>query len=232
MVSLELEARLDNLLATAKEETADIDLFAPMPERAECPLCMIPLPLLESEIAFAQCCGKQICTGCVQKELISDIKNGGLGAIDDHKCAFCREPAPMGKQRMKGIKKLVKKLMKRNHPEAFFQMAGLYNSGEPGLLQSATRALELYTRAAELGHTEAYLIIGSYYGQGIAVEQDESKAFEFFEVGAKKGSYNAHIWLAKFHGSNGNIQKFINHLKVAASAGCQRSKWCNDGIQG
>lgn len=132
----------------------------------------------------------------------------------------------MGQQRMKEMKKLVKKLMKRDHPEAHSQMAALYEDGN-GVLQSDTRALELYTRAAELGHTEAYLFIGSYYGQGIAVEQDESKAFEFFEVGAKKGSYNAHIWLAKFHGSNGNMQKFIEHLKVAAKAGCQISM---DGV--
>ena len=43
MVSLELEARLDNLLATAQKETADIDLFAPIPDKNECPMCMIPL---------------------------------------------------------------------------------------------------------------------------------------------------------------------------------------------
>ena len=35
MVSLELEARLDNLLATAQEETKDIDLFAPIQERED-----------------------------------------------------------------------------------------------------------------------------------------------------------------------------------------------------
>ena len=34
MASLELEARLDNLLATAQEETKDIDLFAPIPAHA------------------------------------------------------------------------------------------------------------------------------------------------------------------------------------------------------
>ena len=44
MVSLELEARLDNLLATAQEETAD--MFAPIPEKEECPICLLPLPLL------------------------------------------------------------------------------------------------------------------------------------------------------------------------------------------
>ena len=36
MTSLELETRLDNLLATAQIETAAIDLYAPMAEREEC----------------------------------------------------------------------------------------------------------------------------------------------------------------------------------------------------
>ena len=33
MTTLELEARLDNLLSTAQIETADIDIFAPIAER-------------------------------------------------------------------------------------------------------------------------------------------------------------------------------------------------------
>ena len=46
MVSLELEARLDNLLSTAQAETANIDLFAPIQEKEECPICLIPLPFM------------------------------------------------------------------------------------------------------------------------------------------------------------------------------------------
>ena len=50
--NLELEARLDNLLSTAQAETAAIDLYAPIAEREECPICMIPLPIKESETVF------------------------------------------------------------------------------------------------------------------------------------------------------------------------------------
>jgi len=34
----ELEARLNNLLSTAQVETKDIDLFAPIEEKEECPI--------------------------------------------------------------------------------------------------------------------------------------------------------------------------------------------------
>jgi hypothetical protein len=69
MATLDLEARLDNLLATAQEETKDIDLFAPIQEREECPICMIPLPMRDDETVFKLCCGKVICSGCVYKNV-------------------------------------------------------------------------------------------------------------------------------------------------------------------
>ena len=215
MVSLELEARLDNLLSTAQAETANIDLFAPITEREECPICLLPLPIIENESAFMQCCGKTICAGCVYRHFLTDIKNGGGQCDDDSlKCAFCRQlPLPTNP-----IKK-VKKLMKKNHPEAFLQMADKYESGE-GVLQSNTRALDLYTRSAELGFFEAFVHIGRHYYTGTVVEKDYSKVLAFYEVAAKKGSIYAHRWLALFHESERNEdQHKIGHLKVAASAG-------------
>lgn len=63
MVSLELEARLDNLLSTAQTETADIDLFEPINEKEECPICMIPLLPADTDATFMYCCGKNVCNG-------------------------------------------------------------------------------------------------------------------------------------------------------------------------
>jgi len=122
MVSLELEARLDNLLSSAQEETADIDLFAPMPEREECPICLIPLPS-DYEVVYQSCCGKHICLGCHYKHMITDMKKG-VQRKDD-KCAFCRQPTPTRLSR-----KSLKKLMKKNDPQAFIQMAIYYKEGD------------------------------------------------------------------------------------------------------
>ena len=98
MGTLELEARIDNLLVTAREETANIDLFAPNVEREECPICMIPLPFNEdhdrgSESRYSSrympCCGKRICTGCIMKSAQTEKQKG----VKHHelKCAFCRQ---------------------------------------------------------------------------------------------------------------------------------------------
>jgi len=94
-------------------------------------------------------------------------------------------------------------------------MGAKYQSGE-GVFQSDTKALELYVRAAELGHAEAYAVIAIHYQTGaIAVEQDMSKTLAFYEVAAKKGS------ILVFHGKNGNTHERMKHMKILASAGHQ-----------
>ena len=221
MVSLELEARVDNLLATAQAETADIDLFAPILEREECSICMIPLPFLPKETRFMHCCGKNICCGCTTKKTITDIKKGVPES--KRKCAFCCQLEPSsGPQRIKALKRL----MKRNNPVAFNIMAIKHKNGD-GVLQSDTKSLEMYIRAAELGYAEAYAVIGSFFRKPDVDVEDKSlnscssKSIELMEVAAKKESVIAHEWLADYHAINENTHECIQHLLVAASAGYQ-----------
>jgi len=219
MPTLELEARLDKLLSTAQEETKDIDLFAPIniEEREECPICLIPFPIENNEIIFKICCGKNICIGCVEKHVSTEIHNGV--PIEDYKCAFCCQLTLSGPPRVKALKKL----MKRNYPDAFIEMGVIYERGKYGVLQSNTKALEMLIRAAELGYVDAFRKIGYNYMNGNLVEQDKSKAVEFYEVSAKKGSVKAHKNLALTHMTNENADECIQHLVVAASAGDQLS---------
>ena len=207
MASLELQARLDNLLSIAQAETADIDLFAPIiiVERDECPICMIPLHINETETVFMSCCGKQICGGCIFTHKMTDFMNGV--PIHEMKCAFCCQPTPTK------VIKCLKKLMKKNNPGAFMQMADHYKRGQE-VFQSDTKSLEMLIRAAELGNAKAFVHIGYHYK-----EEDMSKALEFWEVAAKKGSVRAHTYLAGFHQRNGDLKKSFKHWRVAASAG-------------
>ena len=168
MASLELEARLDNLLATAQTETANIDIFAPIPEREECPICLLPLPIKENETLFMSCCGKSICNGCV-------FRHNRLKKRQERKCAFCQ--LSMSHNNIKANRKL----MKKNNPTAFMQMASYYNKGDR-VIQSDTKALEMRISAAELGVAKAYTLIGHHYDDGTAVETNASKAFAFCEI--------------------------------------------------
>jgi len=217
MTSLELlEARLDNLLSTALEETKNIDLFVPI-RKDECSICFIPLPLEEKYTTFMNCCGKTICEGCLFKDMWKEIEKGK----QRHLCAFCRKPTNEG-----NYIKDMKKLMKNNNPEAFIQMAKKHVLGSDGVFQSNTRALEMYIRAAELGSANGFMNIGLYHSFGdgsIVVEHNMTKARSFVEIAAKKGLVDAHRWLANYDSRIGNISTCNEHLKIAARAGDKRS---------
>ena len=130
------------------------------------------------------------------------------------KCAFCCQPPP------KSQIKALRKLMKKNNPDAFFIMAERYKSGD-GVLQSDTRSFEMYIRASELGDAKSYSVIGNHYRFGTLVEEDEAKASTYEEIAAKKGSLAAHRYLVELHGRSS--QKGVEHLKVGACAGDKKS---------
>ena len=62
----------------------------------------------------------------------------------------------------------------------------------------------MHMLTAELGNADAFTTIGYHYHRGIIVKQDDSKAFAYYEVGAKKGSVRG---------------TSIKHVEVVASAG-------------
>lgn len=101
------------------------------------------------------CCGKNICFGCTYKQTMTDIRKGKPKG--EGKCAFCCQPTP------KNAIKALKKLMKKNISAAYTNMAEIYRKGSNGVLQSNTKSLEMYIRAAELGNVGAYGVIASFF---------------------------------------------------------------------
>jgi len=51
-------------------ELYDEKLFKEV-EPEECPICMLPLPIDANHIQFQNCCGKQVCIGCIYALAIS-----------------------------------------------------------------------------------------------------------------------------------------------------------------
>lgn len=58
--------------------------------------------------------------------------------------------------------------MKNNNPESYLHMAERYKTGK-GVLQSDTKSIEMYIRAAELGNANAFGYIGDDYKHGVVV---------------------------------------------------------------
>ena len=188
-------------------ELYDEKLFQDPPPPEECPICFLPLPLLEDQITFETCCGKDICNGCI----VGMVEINGADL-----CAFCRTPYARSDE--EEVER-VKKLMEKGHAYAINQLAGYYAQGELGIPRDRAKANELYLKAGELGCAEAYFNLGNAYDNGRGVEIDKQKAKYFYELAAIGGDLSARHNLGCSEGQVGNLQRAYKHFILAAKAG-------------
>jgi len=174
----------------------------------ECPICMLPLPFMNSETIISSCCGKTICIGCAYTMNMSEGKD---------LCAFCRTPAATS---AKEEIKRVKKLMGKGYAGAFLLLAGAYANGNMGLPQDYRKCNELNLKAGELGRASAYHNLGVAYEEGRGVERDEKKAKDYYELAAMSGCVTA---IACIEWNVGNYDRGMRHFMIAARAGHKES---------
>jgi tetratricopeptide (TPR) repeat protein len=176
----------------------------------ECPLCCLPLPLDILKSTMMPCCSKSICKGCFHANKKREIE-AGL----QPRCAFCREPAPKSEEE---ALKLVMERVKKNDPVAMIHVGKRhYSEGDYG------KALEYYTKAAELGYVTARCGLGNLYYQGLGVEKDEKKAVYLLELAAIGGHANARAFLALNEKKNGRMERAAKHFIIAANLGHDNS---------
>ncbi len=191
-----------------KTELRDKELFeqTEMTCFGECPICFLPMPLDPRKSSFFSCCCKSMCNGCIYADVISSGNTN---------CPFCREPAVNGEEEND---KRVMKRVKVNDPNALRQMgAQYYNEDE------YDKAVEYYTKAAELGDARAHNKLGCMYYIGEGVEEDEEKGIYHYEKAAIGGHHSARHNLAIIEGKNGNYERAMKHLIIAAKLGYEES---------
>ena len=184
----------------------DEALFKDPPQNEDCPICFLRLPTLLSGWRHKTCCGKRICSGCIHAVNIID---------DEEKCPFCRSPAPIEEEGMKQIQKRVE----TDDAEAMNGLGYLYWRGSNGLPQDFAKALELWHRAAELGHAGAYNNIGNCYWYGRGVGMDKKKGKHYCELGAIGGFVGARYLLSNIEKNAGNMDKALKHFMIAVGFG-------------
>ena len=69
-------------------ELHDIELFKQPPPREDCPICMLPLPAMNSGSKYYACCGKTVCSGCVWAPVYDNL--GNIISKGRDTCPFCR----------------------------------------------------------------------------------------------------------------------------------------------
>lgn len=173
--------------------------------RGECPICFLPMPLDQKKSKMYKCCSNYICNGCVYSHRRSD---GGRN------CPFCREPSADEEE---DIKRLMKRV-KANNPAAMIEMGN--KCGKKG---DYGKAVEYFTKAAELGDAGAHSILGYMYWVGEGVEKDDDKAIYHNEKAAICGNPEARHNLGCYEERNGNAERAVKHYIIAANLGLDES---------
>jgi tetratricopeptide (TPR) repeat protein len=177
----------------------------------ECPICCLPLSIDPRNSPFMTCCCKSICNGCNYANKKREIEQGL-----EHRCAFCREP--MSKSDEESDKQIMKRIKKHNDPVAMTEMGKThYHEGDYG------KALEYWTKAAELSDAAAHSCVGILYFKGDGVEKDMKKAVYHWEQASIGGHPQARGYLAGYEFENGRFERAAKHYIIAANLGCDNS---------
>jgi len=173
----------------------------------DCPICLLPMDLDNEKNGMLACCSKLLCDGCMMAKKISEEERSDT----DGKCPFCRQPCPKNEVEMK---KNIKKRVDANDPFAIREK-GLrcYEKGDH------VTALELWTKAANLGDIDAHFRLGKAYSLGEGVEKDVNKQTYYYEIAAIGGHPSARFNLGAHDFNSGNIDRGVKHIMISASHG-------------
>jgi len=170
----------------------------------DCPICMLPMPLDFEKCGMTPCCSKVICLGCVIAHQMRLTETSM-----DRICPFCREPTLYVTEEQRD-----KRMMKRVDPVAIrYQGVKQYKAGDH------KRAVEYFTKAAELGDAPSHFKLATMHIDGDGVEKDDRKYIHHLEEAAIGGHPDARYFLGKKELENGNTDTAAKHYIIAAGQG-------------
>ena len=118
-------------------------------------------------------------------------------------------------------------MRKRVHlkdPQALFNLALHYKSGDFELPVDHAKCLELLREAVDLGFSDAQYQLGSFYDTGaMGLDQNEEKPLEYWEKAAEKGDLDAHHNLGAKEVLHRNDVAAMRHWRFSASGGIRLS---------
>ena len=173
----------------------------------DCPICCVPLSLDKSKSVMMACCSKLICAGCDY----ANQKREAEMRLQRHSCPFCRQPVPNTKE--EAFKQNMKRV-EMNDPAALC-LEGVSQCKKGDYIA----AFEYFKKAANLGNVEAHYHLAVLYHEGQGVEKDEGKAIQHTEEASIGGHPLARCRLGVYENRNGNIERAVKHLIIAATQG-------------
>ena len=202
----------------AAEETAaafQLRLMSSGHEQTEgnaCPICFLQFeqPILQHS-KLKVCCMKRVCDGCILA-----ARQRGIGGS----CPFCRTPIPEDDATMLAM---VQGRVEKGNTEAISHLAEVYYLGDLGLAKDNSRAIELWTEAAELGSVDAHHNLGETYYHGDCVEEDKPRGIHHWQQAAMKGHAQSRNNLGATEYGEGNYDLAVQHFLISTKMGFEKS---------
>ena len=114
--------------------------------------------------------------------------------------------------------------MDARDPEAIRYLGGIHYQGKYGLEKDESRAIELWSEAAELGSTKALSKLGMAYYNGMGgMAQDEAKGISYVESAAMQGDASSRHLLGIIEMENDQIDRAVRHFLISAKMGLKES---------
>jgi len=191
------------------------ELFKQPSPKEDCPICFLRLPNEHVKISCQSCCGKMLCAGCI------DAHMSTTAPAEKNKCPFCR--TEQATSYAENIKRYHKRMKANDDVKAMFIIGVCYKRGDYGSPQDGSKALELYSKAAKLGHHGAHYYLAVCYANGDIVEKSMNKSTYHYQLAAIGGHVNARHNLGCLEYGAGNTDLAFKHLMIAANDGFELS---------
>ena len=204
---------LESCKLDVEKKISDEELFKEPPVANDCPICFIRMPSVYTGYKYKMCCGKRICSGCINAVRKRTKKGRSL-------CPFCRAPTHSSDEE---LAKRRKTRIELNDATAMFNLGVMYYQGTNDYPQDYTKALELWYRSGELGYANAYNNIGYAYNNGEGVEVDKKKANHYYELAAIRGDEMARYNLGLEEERVGNMDRALKHYLIGVKGGDNQS---------
>jgi len=108
------------------------------------------------------------------------------------------------------------------NPVAQYELATMYHDGK-GVKKNLKKAIDLYSKSAQLGHTLSKVELGILYVTGEGVNKDYKKAFQLFKEASKTGNDLANYNLARMYWNGYGVKQdyalALKHYKIASDQG-------------
>jgi len=181
------------------------------PEGHTCPICFLLIELPVGEHSKRKvCCMKMVCNGCIW-----EARQRGMNDT----CPFCRTAIPDEQS----LLPLIQKRVIKGDAAAISHLGEKHYFGGLGLEKDVSRAIELWTEAADLGSLEAHCRLGLAYCTGNVVEEDKPRGIHYWQQAALKGDVMSRHNLGAAEYQNGNYQLALQHLMISTKMGAERS---------